>query len=98
MHLQLAASGTVSECREALNAQIAKLEPTETEKNAIVRAIAHYIVNENLDPLYRPWVDQCNACAEVRAKGTKLEDPPEPTTSFSIDCTIVVQELARQQG
>jgi hypothetical protein len=98
MQLKLAASGTVSECREALNTQIAALESTETEKNAIVRAIAHYIVSENLDPLHRPWVEQCNACAEVRAKGTKMDNPPEPTTSFSIECTIEVQELARQQG
>lgn len=96
MRFQLEAKGTVTECREALNAELAKLAGPHKQEHAVVRAVAHYVVEENLDPLYVPWVEECNIAAEGRLKGSKRANPPEPLTSFSVDVSIDLKELARQ--
>jgi hypothetical protein len=96
MEFHLSKSGTVSECREALNAAIAALPLPYSQEHAVVRAMAHYVVEENLDPLHDPWVNECMFAAENRAKGSKVQNPPEPTTSFSIDCVIKVETLKAQ--
>jgi hypothetical protein len=93
MKFQLSKSGTVTECREALNAAIAALPLPYTQEHAVVRAAAHYVVEENLDPLHDPWVRECMFAAEARTKGSKAANPPEPTTSFSIDIAIQVAQL-----
>lgn len=90
MRFALAKTGTVTECREALNAAIAELTGPHKQEFAVVRSAAHYIVEENLDPLYVPWVAECNA---LRAAG--LATKPEPRTSFSLDLVIDVAEVAR---
>lgn len=97
MRFKLAATGTVTECREALNNAIARLTGPHKQEYAVVRAIAHYVVEETLDPLYVPWVNECTLKAEARTKGSKEKDPPEPTTSFAIDCSVDVVEIARQE-
>jgi hypothetical protein len=85
MHLKLAAKGTITDCREALNARIAELKMPESQENKVVRMIAHYIVAEHLDALHDPWQAQCNAL-----RAAHLELPPEPKTSFAIDCSITL--------
>lgn len=97
MRFQLSAKGTISECREALNNAIAALEGPHKQEHAVVRSAAHYVVEENLDPLYTPWVVECNENAELRTKGSARKDSPEPTTEFSIDISINVREVARQE-
>lgn len=93
MKLQLAAKGTVTECRNALNEVITKLQPPHRQEHAVVRSIAHFIVEENLDPLQNGWQEQVNALRGAGIDAKKL--PAEPQTSFSIDLTINVEELAR---
>lgn len=104
MKFTLDGSGTVSQCREQLNGAIAELPIPHTESNAVVRAAAHYIVVENLDPLYAAWVKACSDNAEARTPREKgglgrdpntVIDPPEPETSFSISIDIPIEELAR---
>ncbi|HEY0528945.1 MAG TPA: hypothetical protein VGD02_08950 [Gemmatimonadaceae bacterium] len=94
MRFKLAAKGTVTECREKLNAALSELQPPFKQEHAVIRNIAHFIVEENLDPLYLPWVA---ACQMLRAGNAAPQTyPAEPKTAFSIDCTIEVEELARQ--
>lgn len=94
MRFTLAAKGTVTECRESLNSAIAALDGPHKQEYAVIRSAAHYVVEENLDPLYVPWAEAINA---LRAGGiSEKNHPAEPTTSFSIDISINVQELARQ--
>jgi hypothetical protein len=92
MRFTLAAEGTVTECREALNAALAALKPPFKQEHAVVRAAAHYVVEENLDALYAPWAAECNA---LRAAG--LATKPEPRTKFSISIAIDVAEVARAE-
>lgn len=94
MRFTLSASGTVTECREKLNEAIAALVGPHKQEFAVIRAAAHYVVEENLDPLYAPWAQSLNA---LRAASIPEKNyPPEPKTSFSIDLNIKVEELARQ--
>lgn len=95
MKFKLAAKGTTTECREALNGAITKLQGPHTQEHAVVRNICHFVVEENLDPLYAPWAAKLDV---LRAAGLPKEDwPAEPTSSFSIDLTIDVKELARKE-
>jgi hypothetical protein len=93
MEFSLSHKGTVSECREVLNDAVAQLKPPFKEEHAVIRAICHYIVAENLDPLYAPWVETHNILRAARA-GTL---PKEPETEFSVDLVINVKELARKE-
>lgn len=95
MRFTLAKEGTVSECREALNAAIAELVGPHRQEFAVVRAVAHYVVEENLDPLYVPWAQALNAlrAANVDPK----QHPPEPRTKFAIDVRVDVAEVARAE-
>lgn len=89
MQFKLAKSGTVTECREALNEAIANLPLPRTTEHDVVRAIAHHIVITTLDPIHDPWMEDCNDAAALRAeKGSKIKNPQEPTASFAIDLTI----------
>jgi hypothetical protein len=96
MTLKLAAQGTVTECREELNATLAALPLPETQENKVVRMIAHYIVAELLDPLHNVWdakVQEARASRAPKAAGGlggTAEDPPEPRTGFAIDCSITL--------
>lgn len=92
MRLTLAKEGTVTECREALNEAIARLVGPHKQEYAVVRAVAHYVVEENLDPLSQPWVAESNA---LRAAG--LTPKPEPRTRFAIDVRVDVAEVARAE-
>jgi hypothetical protein len=85
MELKLTKKGTVTECREALNAMLATLEPPETQEHKVKRMVAHYIVAELLDPLHDTWQAQVQA---IRGAAGNLPLPPEPTAAFAIDCTI----------
>lgn len=86
MRFQLSKSGTVSECREALNAKIAELPLPYNTEHAVVRAIANHVVMAHLDPLHDPWQDEVN---KARLAGMKVF-PAEPLTSISVDCVIAV--------
>jgi hypothetical protein len=85
MELQLSAKGTVTDCREELNAVIAALPTPETQENKVVRMIAHYIVAEYLDKLHDPWQADAQAL-----RGAGRPEPPEPRASFAVDCTITL--------
>lgn len=85
MQFQLTQSGTISECREALNTKIAESRSASDEDQRIVRAIASAIVTA-LDPLYEEWASDVN-----KATGAGMKSiPGEPTASFAIDCTVSV--------
>ncbi|SRR6266581_4787896 len=96
MQWQLEAKGTVTECRETLNAQLAALPLPESQANKVVRMIAHYIVADYLDPLHDEWqrgVQDARAANVPKAQGglgADLREPPEPRASFAIDCTVTV--------
>ena len=92
MKFKLTAKGTVTECREALNTALEKLEGPHKQEHAVVRAAAHYVVEENLDPLYVPWVEMSTIL-----KNASKPAPSEPATSFSIDISIELKELARKE-
>ncbi len=83
MHFKLAAKGTITDCREALNAQLAELKMPESQENKVVRMVAHYVVADYLDPLHDPWQAQCQAL-----RAAHLKESPEPKASFAIDCQI----------
>src|SRR6266849_1503701 len=94
MHLELAARGTVTECRETLNAAIAGLAVPESQENKVVRMIAHYIVQDYLDPIHDKWyaeVQSVRAANTPQARGglgASLKEPAEPTANFHIDCLV----------
>jgi hypothetical protein len=96
MDLRLAASGTVTECREALNAKLAELPVPETQENKVVRMIAHYIVADYLDPLHDEWQRQfqqiraANAPSANGGLNATMAEPPEPKAVFAIDCSITL--------
>lgn len=94
MELKLAAKGTVTECREALNEQIASLPMPESQENKVVRMIAHYIVADHLDPLHDKWQRDLQAARAANVPkaqgglGADMDEPTEPSASFMIDCTV----------
>lgn len=95
MRFTLKKSGSVTDCREALNAAIAKFQPPETQEQKVIRMAAHYIVADHLDPMHDAWQEEVQAAAASRvpkAQGgmgnDKAKDPPEPKTEFSIDISI----------
>ena len=93
MRFELRKAGTVTECREALNAAIAALPlPYDTE-HAAVRAIANHVVVDHLDQLHDPWQAEVN---KARLAGMKPENfPAEPTTSIVIDVTVSYGQEAK---
>ncbi len=94
MQFKLAAKGTVTECREKLNAALATLSVPETQEQKVIRMIAHYIVAERLDPPHDKWareLQDARAANTPKAQGglgASMEEPKEPRASFSVDCTI----------
>ncbi len=96
MKLKLAAEGTITECRETLNAEIAALPMPESQANKVVRMIAHYIVQDYLDPAHDEWqrtVQSVRAANVAQARGglgASLQEPAEPRARFTIDCSIVL--------
>lgn len=88
MVFSLHAEGSVTDCREALNAKIAALPLPYSTEHAVVRAIANHVVIAHLDPLHDPWQDEVNKARQVGLKAEHF--PPEPRTSIAIDCVIVV--------
>ena len=85
MDWHLEAHGTVTDCREQLNAKLASLPSPETQENKVVRMIAHYIVHDYLDPLHDPWQADCNAL-----RAMKRPEPPEPMAQFAIECRVTL--------
>lgn len=99
MELRLDASGTLTKCRETLNAKIAALPTPESQENKVVRMLAHYIIAEYIDPKHQQWQDKMQQAAFMRTpknqgggdgKLADWPDPAEPSASFSVDCTVNV--------
>ena len=99
MEFKLAKKGTVTECREALNAALAEMPLPETQENKVKRMIAHYVVAEHLDPIHDGWQRKAQAAAFMRTPkaqgggGGEEKDHPEPAeplAAFAIDCTIAL--------
>lgn len=90
MEVLLEVSGSNSAVREKLNELVhAPAEPRSPGEDQAVRAIAHYIASEILDPPYSAWQEQVNDIAGLRLKGSKVEIPVEPRLSLSVSVSIV---------
>lgn len=83
MEFKFSKAGTVTEIRDALNDELAKLPQPETQGNKVIRMIAHYAVADHLDKLHDPWQVDVQ-----KARGIGFALPPEPTTKLEIDCTV----------
>jgi hypothetical protein len=83
MQFQLQKSGTLTDCREALNAVVHSLPVPETQEHKVIRAIANAVVVDEIDPQHTDWQRDVQ-----KARAVDLPEPPEPRTSFDISCSI----------
>lgn len=89
MQFSLTASGTNSEVREKLNDAVhSPAAPRTKEEDDVVRAIAHHVVCEILNPPYNEWQEQVNAIAAVRINNPKVALPAEPKVSLTISVSV----------
>lgn len=83
MQFQLQKSGTLTDCREALNDIVHSLPSPETQEQKVIRVIANAVVVDHLDPQHSDWQRDVQ-----KARAVDLPEPAEPTTSIDINCSI----------
>lgn len=83
MLFQLQKSGTLTDCREALNAIVHSLPAPETQEQKVIRVIANAVVVDHLDPQHSDWQRDVQ-----KARAVELPEPAEPLTSIDISCSI----------
>lgn len=89
MQFSLTASGSNSDVREKLNDAVHNPSaPRTKEEDDVVRAIAHHVAAEILNPPYNEWQEQVNDITALRLKGSRVEIPAEPKLSLTISVSV----------
>lgn len=88
MQFSLAGKGTVSECREKLNATLATLGAPITPDQFVIRAACAYVVETLIDAPHEQWQRDLRDHADDKARGRTGAAPVEPACAFSISIDI----------
>ena len=94
MDFALKKSGTITDCREAMNKAIHSFPPPETHEHRTIRAACNQVVKDYLDPMHDEWaaeVQSIRAANLPRGQGGQeagLKEPKEPKASIDISLRV----------
>lgn len=94
MQFELKESGSITDCREAMNKVIHSLPVPETQEHRTIRAACNQVVKDYLDPKHDEWsahVQAIRAANLPRGQGgqdAQLKEPEEPQASINISLRV----------
>lgn len=94
MQFELKESGSVTDCREAMNKVIHSLPAPELHEHRTIRAVCNQVVEDYLDPRHDVWAAEVQAIRAAnlpRGQGGQeagLKEPEEPRASIDISVRV----------
>jgi hypothetical protein len=94
MQFELKKSGTITDCREAMNTVLQQFPSPETHEQRSIRAVFNQVVEDYLDPRHDEWaaqVQSVRAANVPRNQGgqeAQLKEPEEPKASIDISIHV----------
>jgi hypothetical protein len=94
MKFALKKSGSVTDCREAMNKVIQSFPSPETHEQRSIRAVFNQVVEDYLDPRHDEWASQVQSVRAAnlpRPQGGQeagLKEPEEPKASVDISINV----------